>query len=416
MKKNENVTIGFARLSDCASLAIAQERGLFDKYGLTVSLKRYKSWAAMRDGLASGVIDAANMLAPMVVASAAGIGPYPDLFTTACCTNQNGNAITVSASLFQNIQSISPETALRRPLSAHGLKHVVDVRRATGQPKLVFAHVYHYSMHAYLLRYWLASAGIDPDRDVELVVVPPSQMVDSLRSGLIDGYCVGEPWNNAAVLAGLGRTLITSAEIWSGHVEKVLAVRTEWAKDCSEVHLSVIKAILEAAAWIDHPQNRLTAAEVIASADYVDAPLDEIVSSLTGKNRQTGGNLRVDMPDFNVFHRYAANFPWQSQAKWILSQMVRWGQLNANTNFDDVARAAFQPDIYRQAALELDISSPTIDNKIEGNYSHAWLLEEATSPIAMGGNQFIDGKLFNPDKIQEYLNTFPQVDPVTSSK
>ncbi|ACT60450.1 CmpA/NrtA family ABC transporter substrate-binding protein [Hirschia baltica] len=401
-----NLAIGFARLSDCAVLTVAKERGLFEKYNLNVTLKRYKSWAAMRDGLANKVIDAANMLAPMVVASAAGISPYPEIFTSSFAFNLNGNAITVSNALFQSMQHISPDTMLRRPLSAHGLKHVVDVRKATGQPKLVFAHVYHYSMHAYILKYWLASAGIDPDQDVELVVIPPSQMVDSLRAGQIDGYCVGEPWNNTAVLAGLGHTLITSSEIWSGHIEKVLAVRHSWANQHEDIHLALIKALLEAAVWVDSPNNRLTAAQMIASAEYVDAPLDEIVSSLTGKNRQTGGNLRQDMPDFNVFHRYAANFPWISQAKWILTQMVRWGQLTDDVEFDAAASSAFQPEIYRKAAAELNIAAPTINEKVEGAQEHAWVLKEATQPIAMGANQFIDGRVFNPAEINSYLNGF----------
>ncbi len=145
---------------------------------------------------------------------------------------------------------------------------------------------------------------------------------------------------------------------------------------------------------------------MIASAEYVDAPLDEIVSSLTGKNRQTGGNLRQDMPDFNVFHRYAAIFPWISQAKWILTQMVRWGQLADDVEFDAAASSAFQPEIYRKAAAELNIAAPMINEKVEGAQEHAWVLKEATQPIAMGANQFIDGRVFNPAEINSYLSGF----------
>lgn len=399
--ENTEIKVGFARLSDCAALAIAQERKLFEKYGLNVSLKRYNSWAAMRDELAHGVIDAAHMLSPMVIASAAGLGPYPDKFTTSFVFNLNGNAITVSSALYENMQNISPDSMLRRPLGAHALKHIVDMRRAKGHPKLVFGHVYHYSMHFYTLRYWLAAAGIDPDNDVDLVVISPSQMVDSLRAGQIDGYCVGEPWNNSAVVAGLGHTLTTSSEIWSGHIEKVLAVQHSWAKENHQQHVNLIKSLLEASQWLDIPDNRLTTAQILSRSEYVDTPLDEIVSSLTGKNRQTGGNLRSDIPDFNVFYRYAANFPWLSQAKWVLSQMKRWNQLNHDIDFDIVARSAFQPDVYREAAKELDIPAPTIDDKLEGGHEHAWLLNDATSPIAMGANQFIDGRIFDPAQLNE---------------
>lgn len=400
------ITIGFARLSDCALLSAAKERGFFEKYGLDVTLKRYTSWAAMRDGLAHKVIDAANLLSPMVVASAAGLGPYPKAFTTGFAFNLNGNAITVSNALLKSIQKTSPDTMLKRPLSAHGLKHVVDVRKATNQPKLVFAHVYHFSMHAYELRYWLAAAGIDPDKDVELVVVPPSQMVDSLRAGQIDGYCVGEPWNNAAVLAGLGHTLITSSEIWAGRIEKVLAVRNEWAASNPQTHTTLIKSLIETAKWVDVPENRLIAAQIVSSTEYVDAPLDEVVSSLTGKNKQTGGDLRQDIPDFNVFHRYAANFPWTSQAKWILAQMVRWGQTTDNIDYDEVASSAFRPDLYRLAAKELNVACPSIDEKTEGTHEHPWVLMDATFPIAMNADQFIDGKSFNPKELDSYIESF----------
>ncbi len=410
------INIGFARLSDCATLAVAKEHGFFEKYGLNVNLQRYKSWAAMRDGLAHKVIDAAHMLSPMVVASAAGLGPYPGKFTTGFAFNLNGNAITVSSSLFQHMQSISPESMLQRPLSATGLKHLVELRKATGQSKLVFAHVYHFSMHAYELRYWLAAADIDPDHDVELVVVPPEQMVESLRAKQIDGYCVGEPWNTAATSAGLGHTLITSSEIRSGHIEKVLAVRSLWADQHEETHHALIKALLEASIWLDKKEHRVEAAKLISTQEYVDTSLHQIESSLTGSNQQTGGNLRQDIPDFNVFHRYAANFPWISQAKWILTQMVRWQQIKSDINFDHISRLAFRPDVYRQAALSLNISVPLVDEKLEGANHHAWVFDEASKSIAMSADNFIDGKMYNPKKTAQYISSFENIKPSVTSK
>lgn len=399
-----DLTIGFARLSDCVTLAAAKERGAFATKGLNVTLERFTSWAAMRDALGTGAIDAAHMLSPMVVASAAGLGPFPGQFMTAFTLNLNGNAITVSNSLYNKLEQTSPETLTRRPLSANALKALVAMREEAGEPPLTFAHVYTHSMHAYELRYWLGAAGINPDKDVRLVVIPPEHMVDALAAGQIDGYCVGEPWNNAAVVAGLGRTLITSTEIWSNGPEKVLAVRKDWASKHHDTHLKVLLALLETSAWVDHPDNRMTGAQIIASPDYVNAPFDEIVGSLTGKNRQTGGELRMDMPDFNVFYRYAANFPWRSHAKWILAQMIRWGEAPRDIDYTAAAHDAFRPDIYRLAAAQAGVPCPRKDEKIEGAHSHSWVMTDASKPIAFGPDQFLDGRIFDPTNIDGYLS------------
>lgn len=401
-----SLTIGFVPLTDCATLAVAKERGTFKAHGLDVTMKRFVSWAAMRDALRSGVIDAAQMLSPMVVASAAGLEPYAGEFTTAFTLNLNGNAITVSTSLYEDMSRQSPESMSRKPLSAHALKLIIDQRREDNKPKLSFAYVFPHSMHAMELRYWLAAAGIDPHEDVNLVVIPPSRVVDALRSGEIDGYCVGEPWNNAAVVAGIGRTLITSGEIWSNGPEKVLAVRTKWADANDSLHKTLIAALAETSIWVDQVENRMTAAQIISSSEYVDVPFDEIVGSLTGKNRQTCGNLRTDMPDFNVFQRYSANFPWRSHAKWILSQLMRWGEVPTVIDVDDIVERAFRPDIYREAIAPLGIPCPSTDEKVEGLREHAWLLTEASEPIAMGADLFLDRRVFNPDEIDAYVSGF----------
>ncbi|MAQ18846.1 MAG: nitrate ABC transporter [Sandaracinus sp.] len=398
--------IGFVPLTDCATLAMAHERGTFHANGLDVTLKRYVSWAAMRDALGTGAIDAAQMLSPMVVASAAGVGPFAGEFVSAFTLNLNGNAITVSSSIYDAMARMSPETISRRPLSAYALKSLIDQRREDSKRPLTFAHVYPHSMHAMELRYWLAAAGIDPSNDIELVVVPPSLMVDALASGQIDGYCVGEPWNNAAVVAGIGRTVITSGEIWSNGPEKVLAVRKDWAESNHDIHLKLLAALSQTSVFIDDMHNRMTVAQVISSPDYVNAPFDEVVGSLTGKNRQTGGELRVDMPDFNVFHRYVANFPWRSHAKWILSQMIRWGETPENVDVDAVAKLAFRPDIYREAVTPLGVACPHADEKLEGVHPHAWLLSDASQPVAMGPDMFMDGRVFDPSNVDAYVSGF----------
>ncbi|MEH6696577.1 MAG: CmpA/NrtA family ABC transporter substrate-binding protein [Hyphomonas sp.] len=401
-----SLKIGFARLSDCAPIAIAKEHGLFEANGLEVELVRFASWAAMRDALGTGMIDAAHMLSPIVVASAAGLGPFPGAFTTALTLNLNGNAITVSTALYREMVAASPESITRCPLTACALKSVIDRRVKEGASPLTLAHVYTHSMHAYELRYWLADSGIDPDNDVRLVVVPPSQMVSALDDGQIDGFCVGEPWNSAAVSAGIGRTLITSGEIWSNGPEKVLAVRHDWLGRNAQTHADMLHAVIEACVWLDQPTNRIAAARVISSPDYVDAPFADIIGSLSGIDHQTAGNLRVDMPDFNVFHRYAANFPWRSHAKWILSQMIRWGEAPAGLDYDAIAESAFQPEIYRRVAATMNIACPLQDTKPEGAHVHAWLLSQSTGPIAFGPDRFLDGRVFDPQDIDGYVAGF----------
>ncbi|MEO1321388.1 MAG: CmpA/NrtA family ABC transporter substrate-binding protein [Pseudomonadota bacterium] len=404
--KKTSLNIGFAHLSDCAPLAVAKERGVFEAHGLDVTLQRFEAWAPMRDALGMGAIDAAHMLSPMVVASAAGLGPFPNQFTSAFTMNLNGNAITVSRAVYESMEQTAPEILLRRPLSAAALKPIVAQRSAANEPRLTFAHVYPHSMHTYELRYWLAAGGIDPDRDVELVVIPPEQMIDALSLGQIDGYCVGEPWNNVAVVSGIGRTLITSSEIWSCSPEKALAVRQEWANTHTETHAALISAMIETSTWLDRPSNRVTAAQIISNPLYVNVPFDEVVGSLSGKNRQTGGALRMDMPDFNVFHRYAANFPWLSHAKWILAQMIRWGHAPANLNIHAAACSAFQPDFYRRVAREVGVACPRPNEKIEGAHSSSWVLADASAPIAFGPDRFIDGRIFDPENITGYLAGF----------
>lgn len=400
------LTIGIAQLSDSVTIAAAKERGDFAKHNLDVKLVRYQSWAAMRDALGTGAIDAAHMLSPMVVASAAGIDPFPESFSTAFTINLNGNGITVSNGLYQSMLEAAPDSIRRLPLSAASLAAVIRMRQEQGLPALTFAHVYPHSMHAYELRYWLAGAGIDPTRDVHLVVVPPSLVVDALATGQIDGYCVGEPWNAAASAAGIGRTLITSGEIWSNSPEKVLAVRNNWAADNDDTHIALISALLESSEWVDQRENRISAAQIISRPEYVDAPFDEVVGSLTGLNRQTAGGMRIDMPDFNVFHRYAANFPWRSHAKWILAQMVRWGEVSGDVDFQAIAERSFRPDIFRRAALMGNFPCPHKDEKIEGTHTCSWVMTDATQPIAFGPDRFIDGRIFDPSNIDGYLTGF----------
>jgi two-component system, oxyanion-binding sensor len=375
--------LGFVPLCDCAPLVVAKERGFFAEQDLSVEISREASWANIRDKLAVGALDGAQMLAGMPFSTTLGLGNCRAPIVTAIALNVGGNGITVSEDLYARMAARDPSAMAERPVSAQALKKVIDEDRAAGKPKMKFGIVYPFSPHNYELRMWLAAACIDPDRDVRLVVVPPPQMVPNLSAGNIVGYCVGEPWNTLASDLGLGRMLITSQELWGGRAEKVLGVRQSWVDEQPEAHKALLKALLLAAQWADRPENRAEVAEIIARPRYVNAPL-EIVRRV------------LERPDFVIFHRHAANFPWRSQGLWYLAQMRRWGQLPESVDMRRTAEQVFRADLYRLAALELGLPVPLTDAKVEGLHPGAWTLADATEPIAMGADTFFDGSVFDP--------------------
>ncbi len=405
LEKRELV-LGFIPLTDCAPLVVAREHGLFEKYGLDVTLSKETSWANIRDKVAMGVLDGAQMLASMPLAMTLGIGPIKKPMVTAFSMDLNGNAITVSNTLYERMQALDPEAMAERPLSARALKKVIEINRHNGAEPLVFATVFPQSTHSYELRYWMAAAGIDPDRDVRLVVVPPPQMVRHLETGSIDGYCVGEPWNAQAVQAGLGRTLITKYEIWNNSPEKVLGVTEEWAEQHPNTHRALLLALLEASAWLDAADNRIAAAALIAQSQYVNAPEHVVRMSMTGTFQYANDEMPRALPDFNVFHRYAANFPWRSHALWFAGQMVRWGELDTVAGLREVVERVYRPELYREAAAMLGMSAPEQDYKAEGEHAENWSLPCGTTPIAMGSDRFFDGTVFRPDQASDYLRQF----------
>ena len=401
-----DLSLGFIPLTDCAPLVVAKEKGYFQKYGLNVMLSKETSWANIRDKVALGILDGAQMLAGMPIAMSLGIGPMAKPMVTAFSMDLNGNAITISNALYEKMQRIAPEAMMERPLSARALKQVIETDKKAGGEPLTFAMVFPYSTHNYELRYWMAAAGIDPDNDVRLVVVPPPQMVGRLEKGTIDGYCVGEPWNAQAVQAGLGHTLITKYEIWNNSPEKVLGVTQEWAEQYPNTHRALLMALLEASRWLDELQNRLEAAAMIARSVYVNAPEHVVRMSMTGTFQYAASELPRALPDFNVFYRYAANFPWRSHALWFISQMVRWGQLDSPVDMHAVAREVYRPDIFRDAAEPLGLLCPSIDYKLEGRHDSNWKLHEGSGSLLMGSDRFLDGRSFDPSNPVEYLRGF----------
>lgn len=380
----QDLRIGFLPLTDCAVLVAALERGFFEKYGLHVTLQREVSWANIRDRVAFGELDAAHMLAPMPLAATLGIDGLGVPMQAAFSLGLNGSAITLASQLMDDMRVLFPQHLYASPLRANGLKALLDVQPGR---KLVFASVYPFSQHHYLLRAWLQDGGLDLERDVEIQVIPPSQMVSALAEGKIDGYCAGEPWNQVAVQRGIGQVAVSSYELWNNGPEKVLGVTQAWAEANPETHINLLCALLEAANWLEHHHNRARIAELLAHPEYLDMAVEWISAPLLGCYRYAPTEPERFLPDFNVFARYAANFPWHSHGAYFLSQMQAAGQLNrALPDPDALLNRVYRTDLYRLAAEILSLPYPLQDSFPTAVCTAPWVLHEASQPLAMGSN------------------------------
>lgn len=386
--------LGMVPLIDAAPLVAAKERGFFAELGLDVELSREASWASIRDKVAVGALDGAQMLAPQALAMTLGLSPIKVPMIAGMALNLGGNSITLGNGLWRRMEALDP-AAGDHP--ARALKAVVEADKAAGAPVMTFAMVYPFSAHAAELRLWLEAAAIDPERDVRLVVVPPPQMIAYLSAGNISGYCVGEPWGSLAARMGLGRIAATSADIFAGRLEKVFAVTRDWLDAHPETHAALLVALVAAARWCD--DNRAELAELLAQPQYLNVPVEALRAPLLGEE----GLPR----DLVVFHRWAANFPWRSQAIWYLERMKRCGQLSPDADSRAAADAVFRPDLYRAAAQSLGLAVPLADYKTEGEHAAPWMLERATSPIPMGPDRLLDGAVFDPFRLSSLTDPGP---------
>jgi ABC-type nitrate/sulfonate/bicarbonate transport system substrate-binding protein len=405
LEKN-SLTFGIIPLTDCAPIVIAHEKGFFKKHGLGTAISKEASWANIRDKVSIGALDGAHMLAGMPIAATLGVGATPKDTITAFSMDLNGNGITVSNELYERMVEADPAAMRTRPTTAAALKKVIEADKKAGREPMTLAMVFPVSTHNYELRYWLGSAGINPDKDIRLIVIPPPQMVANLQSKNIAGYCVGEPWNQRAVEMGIGHALVTDYEIWKNNPEKVFGVTLEWAEKHPNTHKAVIKALIEACEWSDRPENRKEVVQIISQKSYVNAPADVVDNSMTGTWRYNKVEAPQPMPDFNVFYRYAANFPWLSHAAWYITQMYRWGQLDTPLDIHKAAARIYRPDLYRIAAREVGVPYPTADWKTEGLNKNPWVLRQASAPIPMGPDTFFDGMTYDPKKLVAYLKGF----------
>ncbi|MFA5952657.1 MAG: CmpA/NrtA family ABC transporter substrate-binding protein [Hyphomicrobium sp.] len=379
-KSLPEVHAGFIPLLDCAPFVIARELGFDVAHGLSLKLHREVSWANIRDKLDLGVFDCAHMLAPMPIAATLGLGRATEPIIVPMALSLNGNAITVSLGLHEEMRlADAAATAAGGTRAAHALAAVVRARQREGREPLTLGMVYPFSAHNYDLRYWLAGGGVDPDNDVNLIVVPPPLIVQSLASGRVDGFCVGEPWNSLAVHEGLGAIIATKSELWARSPEKVVGVREGWAKRNPVLLERLIRALVTAATWLVDPDNRRKAAGILARPEYVGVASEILMRPLSGDMR-LGLERDAHLDEMVLFQRGDATFPWRSHAIWFLTQMIRWGHVREPFNIAEIAERVYRPDLYRKAVASLGIVTPEADFKREG--SQAFFGSEEFDPAA----------------------------------
>jgi len=369
--EKDELKFGFIKLTDMAPIAVAYEKGYFEDEGLYVTVEAQANWKVLLDGVIDGKLDGAHMLAGQPLAATIGFGTKADIVTP-FSMDLNGNGITVSNEIWEMMKEHIPMENGKpvHPIKADYLKPVVEKFRAEGKP-FKMGMVFPVSTHNYELRYWLAAGGIHPgfyaphkgdtsgliNAEALLSVTPPPQMPATLEAGTIHGYCVGEPWNQQAVFKGIGVPVITDYEIWKNNPEKVFGMTKEFTEKYPNTTIRVIKALLRAAKWLDENNNanRPEAVKILSRPEYVGADYDVIANSMTGTFEYEKGDKR-EVPDFNVFFRHNATYPYYSDAVWYLTQMRRWGQISEKKSDDwyfDMAKKVYRPDLYAIAAKEL---------------------------------------------------------------
>lgn len=372
--------IGLLRLTDSAPAILAQEFGYFADEGVDAELHIEPSWANIADKLTYGFLDAAVIVPPLAFAIELGLRGLSQPLVIPCNVSLGGNTVTLESPLAEKLRAAAPDRSM--PAALCGLL------QERGAP-LTLGIVHAYSTHNLLLRYWLASGGIDSERDVRLLVVPPARAVEALTSGQIAGFCAGAPWGEVAARAGVGRAVATSDDIWRNAPEKAFAVRRRWADDNPGALEGAVRAMVRAAQFCDAPENASYTGALLARQRYLDVDSHAILSSLPGGAVASRNTSR--------FWRNTATFPWLSHARWFLDQMARWNLLAPDVDRAALAARVYRPDLYRRAARPLEISLPLQDSKTEGAHGAAWSLDATPDPITMEPDRFCDGAVFAAD-------------------
>ncbi len=363
------VKFGMIALTDCSPIVIAHEKGMFKKYGINSVISKGASWAAIRDSLANGDIQATHMLIGMPIASTMGLGGAPKKpMIIPWLLNRNGQSITLKKELKGKVTD-----------DPKALKPFVDEAKAAGAP-MTFAMTFPPGTHAMWMRYYLAAGGIHPGdangagADISLITVPPPQMVANMKVGKMDGYCVGEPWNARAIAEEIGFTSINTQGIWKDHPEKVCAFTEEFAAKNPKTVKAVLKALHEASVWLDEMGNREEQANIVSAATYINCPPEVLLNRLLGKYDMGDGRKFRD-PNYMIFSSRNCNYPQPKYAKWWLTQLRRWGFVEGAPDYDGVAKQVMRTDIYEEAMKEI-------------GYAHGGLSE--------GAETLFDGVTFDP--------------------
>jgi len=415
--EKEELKFGFIKLTDMAPIAVAYEKGFFEDEGLYVTIEAQANWKVLLDGVIDGRLDGAHMLAGQPIAATMGYGTKAEIVTP-FSMDLNGNAITVSNDVWEKMLPNIPKMDDGRPvhpITADSLKPVVEEFNEAGKP-FNMGMVFPVSTHNYELRYWLAAGGIHPgyyaphkgdssgkiDADAFLSVTPPPQMPATLEAGTIYGYCVGEPWNQQAVFKGIGVPVVTDYEIWKNNPEKVFGLSAKFVDENPNTTIRLTRALIRAAKWLDANDNanRPEAVTILSQSNYVGADYDVIANSMTGTFEYEKGDER-SVPDFNVFFRYNATYPYYSDAIWYLTQMRRWGQISEDKPdawYKDLAAKVYRPDIYEKAAKSL-ISEGLASTAEFPNFS------EETG-FRKPQKHFIDNVVYDGTQPNEYINKF----------
>jgi nitrate/nitrite transport system substrate-binding protein len=372
--ETSSMKFGMIALTDCSPIVIAHEKGLFKKYGINSVVMKGANWAAIRDSLSSGDIQATHMLLGMPIASTMGLAGSPKKpMIIPWLLNRNGQAITLKAELKGKIGA-----------DPKALKPFVEKAQKLGEP-MTFAMTFPPGTHAMWIRYYLAAGGIHPDKDVSLIVVPPAQMVANMKIGKMDGFCVGEPWNARAINDGIGFTSVSTQDLWKDHPEKVCAFLGDFADKNPKTVKAVLKALHEASVWLDDLNNRPEQCAIVSKATYINCDQETILGRLQG-HYDYGDGRKIEDPNYMIYSSRNCNYPQPKYCKWFLTQFRRWGLVKGAPDYEGISKQVMRTDIYEEAMKEI-------------GYVHSGLSNDKET--------FFDGKAFDPTSdLEAYAKGF----------
>jgi nitrate/nitrite transport system substrate-binding protein len=341
---------GMIALTDCSPIVIAHEKGLFKKYGIDSVVAKGANWAAIRDSLSSGDNQGTHMLIGMPIASTMGLlGSPKKPMIIPWLLNRNGQAICLKQEWNGKIKD-----------DPKAIRPFVDKAKSLGEP-LTFAMTFPPGTHAMWIRYYLAAGGINPDKDVSLITIPPPQMVANMKIGKMDGYCVGDPWHARAIADKVGFTSILTEDIWPNHPEKVCAFTAAFADKNPKTVKACLKALHEASVWLDKLENRPEQCDIVSRATYINCDKNIILGRLQGKVDYGDGRTKQN-PNYMIYSDRNCNFPQPAYAKWWLTQFRRWGMVTGAPDYEGVAKQVLRPDIYLEAMKEIGVTDRVQDD------------------------------------------------------